>query len=88
MKFRQEVLDAFPGRDSGLSHAITIRAGAPAPIGLQGDLVHCGIPAGCYRGIHAQLRMEFAGIFATFVIGDLIAIPFPIVHHRETKSST
>jgi hypothetical protein len=27
----------------------------------------------------------FAGIFATYVIGDLIAIPFPIVFERETK---
>jgi hypothetical protein len=27
----------------------------------------------------------FAGIFATYVIGDLIAIPFPIVFEREPK---
>jgi hypothetical protein len=27
----------------------------------------------------------FAGIFATYVIGDLIAIPFPMVFERETK---
>jgi hypothetical protein len=27
----------------------------------------------------------FAGIFATYVIGDLVAIPFPIVFERETK---
>ena len=26
----------------------------------------------------------FAGIFATYVMGDLIAIPFPIVFERET----
>jgi len=27
----------------------------------------------------------FAGIFATYVIGDLVAIPFPIVFERETR---
>jgi len=27
----------------------------------------------------------FAGIFATYVLGDLIAIPFPVVFERETK---
>jgi len=45
------------------------------------------LPAGI-TGSMPSYGWMFAGIFATFVIGDLIATPFPIVLHRETKSST
>jgi len=48
--------------------------------------VHLFLPA-FIAGSVPSYGWIFAGIFATFVIGDLIAIPFPIVLHRETKSS-